>query len=144
MRGANGSDITYDAAGERATMTDATSAESYTYTADGYLAQTTIGGTVRAEYTRDAMGRVTDYKEYDQNGPNATHSNPVYERSVTLYDNAYQVQSDKVTSVIYNSSTHTYDTNVTSTSYFYGANGGGAVTNSTADEQVYKAFHNQR
>jgi hypothetical protein len=74
-RGSEGSDIAYDAAGQRATMTTGATPklETYSYNAMGYLTKVSIqinGGTVRdrATYARDLLGRVTDYVEYDNAG----------------------------------------------------------------------------
>jgi hypothetical protein len=39
--------------------------EDYTYTADGYLEATSIGGVVRAVRSNDSLGRVVKYQEYD-------------------------------------------------------------------------------
>ncbi len=118
-------------AGEWETIVKETD-EIYTYTADGYLAQvntvsgSSLGyyagdplidrippaptgtGTMEAAYVYDAMGRVTDYKEYDALGSN------VYIRDA-VYDSKSEVTSDVVTSV---RSDGTY---VSSTSYDYGA-----------------------
>jgi hypothetical protein len=128
--GSAGETITYDYAGERATMTDASSSEAYTYTADGFLAQTSIGGTVRAKYVLDAMGRTTSYSEYNSAGTSV-----VYSRAAT-YNNASEVTYDQVTAV------RTDGTWVTSTNYDYdletytgsgvwtGAYQGGVVTHS--------------
>ncbi len=51
-----------------------------------------IAGVQRAAYAYDAMGRVTDYKEY------STSSSVVYERTA-VYDAASLVTNDQVTSV---------------------------------------------
>ncbi|KPF82667.1 hypothetical protein [Novosphingobium sp. AAP93] len=59
--------------------------ETYNYSADGYLSSTSIGNTVRARFTRDAMGRVTDYREYSASGYVSTNpaTNSVYQRTAS-------------------------------------------------------------
>jgi YD repeat-containing protein len=62
--GTTGVAINYNAAGERATATYSGAnphTETYSYSADGYLENTTIAGVVRASRTNDAMGRMTSY-----------------------------------------------------------------------------------
>ncbi|MEI9997617.1 MAG: hypothetical protein WDM91_23685 [Rhizomicrobium sp.] len=103
-----GSVITYDAAGHRATVTDASSAEVYSYTADGYLAQVTIGGVLRAKYALDATGRALAYSEY-----NAAGTSVVYSRTA-VYDAVSNVTSDSVTTV------RTDGTYVAASTYSYG------------------------
>ncbi|SFG52018.1 YD repeat-containing protein [Novosphingobium sp. CF614] len=97
--------------------------DQYIYETDGYLKQVNssvdamdIDGIVtqgtmtkRAAYTRDAMGRVTDYKEYASNGTSV-----VYERSNT-YNTKSQVTSDIVTSV------RSDGTWVSNSTYYYNA-----------------------
>ncbi len=96
-RGAAGSDVSYDAAGQRATMTDAAEREVYTYTADGFLAQVKIGPSgsevVRGIYEYDAMGRLTLHAEKDASG--AT----VYSRTGIVY-NAGSLVTDDVTTTV--------------------------------------------
>ncbi|MEI9997635.1 MAG: LysM peptidoglycan-binding domain-containing protein [Rhizomicrobium sp.] len=103
-----GSVISYDAAGHRATVTDASSAEVYSYTADGYLAQVTIGGVLRAKYALDASGRALAYSEY-----NAAGTSVVYSRTA-VYDAVSNVTSDSVTTV------RTDGTYVAASTYSYG------------------------
>ena len=85
--------------------------ETYSYTTDGYLAEMDIsyshsgdyadlvpdpaGGEIpqQATYTRDAMGRVTDYKEFT-----GYSSTQVYER-VSTFNNKSEVTEDDVTAV---------------------------------------------
>ncbi len=71
--GTTGSDITYNADGSRATMTDNISSEAYTYSTDGLLAQVSIGGTTRAIYSYDTLGRVSEYTEKDSGGSTVYH-----------------------------------------------------------------------
>ena len=82
-----GTYITYDAAGNRATSQDTHGTATYTYTEDGYLSQMTMSGVVRATYYRDAMGRVKSYYEYNSAGSN------MFEDVVT-YDNKSQILTD--------------------------------------------------
>ncbi len=106
-RGTTGSDITYDAAGKRASSTSNTSAETYFYTEDGYLKQVKVAGTQRGLFARDAMGRVTTYSEYDTNGTTVDYSR------VATYNAISQVSTDTTTTLRTNGetwiSTTTYD-----------------------------------
>jgi YD repeat-containing protein len=92
--GTTGSDIAYNYDGSRATMTDNTSAETYTYTADGLVAQVSIGGTVRATYAYDTLGRVTDYAEKNTSGTT------VYHRYSIAYDNANNLTGDSTATTV--------------------------------------------
>ncbi|MEJ0027167.1 MAG: LysM peptidoglycan-binding domain-containing protein [Rhizomicrobium sp.] len=109
VAGTTGKTVAYNSDGSRASAVNAANgtSEAYTYTADGYLAQVTVGGVVRASYALDAMGRVTDQKEY-----NAAGTSVVYERTA-VYNTRSQVTSDQVTSV------RSDGTWVTSTAYSY-------------------------
>lgn len=102
-RGQDGFDITYDAAGNRATSTDTlddgttSNQEIYTYTADGFLARAdrSLNGataTKIAEYQLDRLGRATIYKEFVQVSGNTTQ---IYQRTAA-YDQLSQVTSDYV------------------------------------------------
>ncbi|WP_231625058.1 LysM peptidoglycan-binding domain-containing protein, partial [Novosphingobium sp. AAP93] len=141
-----GADILYDSAGNRKSVTRtlrlqtgsgmfvvpylADQKEVYNYSDDGFLSQVTIGvgsitapndtttsAVVRARYLRDAMGRVTDYREYGAGGYVSTNpaTNVVYQRTAS-YNNKGLVTSDVVTSV------QGVDTFVNSTTYYYNAN----------------------
>ncbi|MEJ0027174.1 MAG: LysM peptidoglycan-binding domain-containing protein [Rhizomicrobium sp.] len=109
VAGTTGKTVAYNSDGSRASAVNAAdgTSEAYAYTADGYLAQVTVGGVVRASYALDAMGRVTDQKEY-----NAAGTSVVYERTA-VYNTRSQVTSDQVTSV------RSDGTWVTSTAYSY-------------------------
>lgn len=73
VQGAQGVIITYDQRGERMSARNADgSQEGYTYTADGYLQDTTINGTLRARRRVDALGRTFEYLEYDTSGVTTT------------------------------------------------------------------------
>lgn len=93
--------------------------ETYIYTADGYLAQVKIAeggestldaatnyaaaasdGVVRANYVRDALGRVTDYREFNESGLVASNldTNRIYARQ-SYYNARSQLVSDTVTTV---------------------------------------------
>lgn len=102
-RGQDGFDITYDAAGNRATSTDTlddgttSNQEIYTYTADGFLARAdrSLNGataTKIAEYQLDTLGRATIYKEFVQVSGNTTQ---IYQRTAA-YDQLSQVTTDYV------------------------------------------------
>ena len=81
--GTSGVDITYNAAGERATSQEGSAApETYTYNADGQLTKTKIGNIARAETVYDALGRVTYHVE--RNASNTL----VHERKSITYDSA--------------------------------------------------------
>ncbi|WP_082697758.1 DUF6531 domain-containing protein [Novosphingobium fuchskuhlense] len=103
-------------------------AEIYTYSDDGYLSSVNINGGVRTRFMRDAMGRVTDYREYNVNGYVTTNpsTNAVYQRTAT-YSNKGLVTSDVVTSL------QGTDTFVNSTTYYYNADttGKGVTTGGT-------------
>ena len=165
-RGLSGMDIGYDAAGQRTSMakTMMTSVydsfvnfttytwweqkELYTYTADGYLAQTNVAagaasytindptppavaaatgsGTQLATMVRDAMGRVTTYTEYQPNGTTVAYS-----RAAT-YNNKSEASSDTVT-VLRGSDTWVYNT-----TYYYDhlGNGSGTYQGGVVTKQV--------
>jgi YD repeat-containing protein len=132
-RGLTGTDLTYDADGNRMTAANTVEGNSYsgstywgggtytytfqeqkeiyTYTADGYLAQSNIvlgavansatdtyvqppaatgPGTLQSTYARDAMGRVLTQTEYDSTGTTA-----VYWKT-SVYDADSDVLSDEV------------------------------------------------
>jgi len=101
-RGADGTDLSYDAAGNRATatttMNDGTvRQEQYVYTADGFLAAANVsmnGGSANplAAYGLDVMGRTTSYMEYNGSGTNT------YTRTAS-YDQISQVTHDDTTTV---------------------------------------------
>ena len=129
----NASARTYSYVGDRR--------ETYSYTNDGYLASvdinaqdalangtptvtvqplTSISGVTRSRFSRDAMGRVTDYREYSASGyQSATPENNIAYKRTANYDPRGLVTSDVVTSV------QGSDTYVSSTGYAYGANAGG-------------------
>jgi hypothetical protein len=108
-RGTTGFDIAYDLAGNRHivtdTLPDGTTAdvETYTYTADGFLAEIDekvgAGATNKiADYALDARGRATTYKEY---GPySSTSGNVVVYQRDAVYDAIGQVTSDTVYRVV--------------------------------------------
>ncbi|RKP43254.1 LysM domain-containing protein, partial [Trinickia fusca] len=78
--GASGAAITYDAAGERSGAAYADGhTESYAYNADGYLTDVYISKdgkdadkVLRAHRVSDALGRVTEYFEYADDGKTIT------------------------------------------------------------------------
>ncbi len=157
-RGSTGVDISYNAWGERAIATKTLKTtsgstdsyqeekETYTYTADGYLAQvnailgtssssnpppvTAGAGNMRASYDRDELGRVWMYKEYAD-----TTLNPeVYTRSAT-YNAASQVTHDHTWTKRDDNSIVVADTyydflNESSPGVYAGSYGGGVVTHS--------------
>jgi YD repeat-containing protein len=136
-RGAAGTDIVYDAAGERMSATktvqryldlgiyggslpyDADQREDYSYTADGYLASVRIAtgsydtpsapatGTLRATYTRDALGRLIDYAEYQADGSTLNYSrHALYDANSLVTDDV--VQQRQSNGSVLTSNTH-YD-----------------------------------
>jgi YD repeat-containing protein len=119
----SGQTIAYDAAGERKTVTNGSdgSVETYLYTEDGYLKEVDVGGVKRGSYTVDAMGRVTNYSEYDTNGTSVVYS------EISDYDQKSQLTDQTITSVRNNGSTN--DTWVWHTYYDY--NEGGTWSSST-------------
>ncbi|MEO8137352.1 MAG: LysM peptidoglycan-binding domain-containing protein, partial [Betaproteobacteria bacterium] len=130
-RGATGVDITYDAAGNRATATYGydNHSEAYTYTADGYLEDTYQAGVRRSSRTADAMGRVTQYTEFAANGSSATLS-----RSAT-YDNDNRVTGDTTDTVTGSTTSRvvqTYDYRLYNGTSYTGADQG-VVTHVRAD-----------
>ena len=71
-RGTAGTDISYNAAGERVSaQTGWGTQETYAYDDAGRLASVEIGGVVRAQTSYDLLGRVTSYAEYDRSGTTA-------------------------------------------------------------------------
>lgn len=159
--GFQGKAVAYDAAGERVSVTTATSivggytahSEFYVYSGDGYLANVSIATqtdsgnvtsapatgtrTVIGQYTRDSLGRVTTEYDYTTSGPqgNGTETSS----TVTTYDN----DSNAVTSAdntIYSG----YNETVT-THYYYGLSGvsGGAYQGGVVTEETTSATGTQ-
>ncbi|HWA90291.1 MAG TPA: LysM peptidoglycan-binding domain-containing protein [Rhizomicrobium sp.] len=135
--GSYGTQLTYDAAGERITAvteefgTSTTETDTYHYAADGTLYQTDIvasGTTMYATYAMDTMGRVTTYKE-----TNSTGSVIYYERDVTNYDYDSLATHDVVTTLRSDNKTDVRTTDYTytdSSSHFLG---GVVVKTTTSD-----------
>ncbi|WP_371395838.1 polymorphic toxin-type HINT domain-containing protein [Fretibacter rubidus] len=115
VRGANGVDIAYDAAGQRAytlkdtttytfpkggtaTTTTTTHRENYTYNTGGQVTQVRTtssttgtpgaGGTLRSSMSYDAMGRQTLQKDYEANGTTVAF------QSTKIYNNKSQITND--------------------------------------------------
>ena len=89
-RGGEGTDLSYNAAGERKTaITGYGAQESYAYNADGLITSVTVGGATRATTSFDALGRTLGHAEYDAYGT------VVHERSAIVYDARGQVLSEK-------------------------------------------------
>lgn len=90
VRGAVGTDLSYDAAGQRATARTGTGAEEvYTTNAAGLVTSVTIGGVLRAATTYNAYGQVTEYWEYD---PSLQLTHRRYD---IVYDGRGQVLAEK-------------------------------------------------
>lgn len=129
-RGTTGTDITYDAAGNRASATSASSAETYAYSADGFLETVHLSGVLKVTEVRDAMGRVTSHTELNSAGQAA------YVR-IAYYDNLSQVTSESTTTrlastIRYNTTYNDYLAESSPGSGVYsGAYLGGVVTHST-------------
>jgi YD repeat-containing protein len=69
VQGSQGVAIGYNKAGQRTSAVNADgSGETYTYSTDGYLEDTSIGGILRARRRLDALGRTVDYSEFEANG----------------------------------------------------------------------------
>jgi YD repeat-containing protein len=84
VRGKDGVQLAYDLAGQRrqATYQDANGvlhSERYTYTADGYLEETTIDNVLRARRESDATGRVVRYSENNAAGILSFQRNSSYD-----------------------------------------------------------------
>jgi YD repeat-containing protein len=84
QRGKDGVQLAYDLAGQRrqATYQDANGlvhSERYTYTADGYLEDTSIDNVLRARRQSDALGRVVSYSEYNATGSLSSQRKSVYD-----------------------------------------------------------------
>jgi YD repeat-containing protein len=151
---ASGIDITYDAAGERKTATTTlnyggtTHTEFYNYTADGFLSTVDIGetpgvqgqasdpGFARVRNSRDAMGRVTEYWEFNTNNVQSYHRYGYGQTGgLIAYDADSHVLHDTSDTLQSDGSTTTLDT-----SYSYVGNDyaghyayqGGGVTSSVA------------
>ena len=135
--------ITYDAAGERVTRDSTaifggTTREVYAYTADGYLATVRIGAdtasaVLRANYVRDAMGRVTSYAEYAADGTTVE-----YTRADT-FDAKSQVTQEVVSQreqdndVDYYTTTNDYKLEGSTAGVYNGAYMGGVITHSATE-----------
>jgi YD repeat-containing protein len=97
-RGSSGTDVTYNAAGQRMSATGPNGQETYSYTEDGYLATVKLAGTLRAQYSRDTMGRATSYTEYDASGIQSYSKQSTYNRINQLTDETVaQANSPTVT-----------------------------------------------
>jgi len=129
--------ITYDLAGERKTAQTSGETDTYTYYADGYLSQAVIaltaGGSEKATYGYDLMGRVTLYREYDT-------SNAVKYSKTTTYNEIGQDTNDVVMTVRTDGTTTTWNTTYeygaynASTGNYDGAYQGGSVTHAHASQ----------
>src|SRR5262249_1716639 len=81
VRGSTGADLTYDAAGQRATMTTNAVSETYSYDSAWHLTQVNSGGVRRSAFGYDLMGRMTSQNDYDTNGTTV-----LFSRTVTVND----------------------------------------------------------
>jgi YD repeat-containing protein len=97
VRGANGIDVTYDAAGQRRTVNaNANGLETYYYTEDGYISKVTgAAGVTLAVFSRDAMGRVVGQQEGRNSYWNNGQYMPAYERYNIKYNNNSEVIEDR-------------------------------------------------
>ena len=112
----DGRDISYNAAGERATVTFTNGQmEEYGYTADGFLETVKIGSPgatlLRAKTTRNALGRISRYEEYDTSGA------IVHSRDDITYDQQGQILYEQT------STKQGSDTFITRNTYTYGIPG---------------------
>ncbi|NIJ66660.1 YD repeat-containing protein [Sphingomonas leidyi] len=116
QRGGAGTDVTYDAAGQRATaQTGSNAQEAYAYDAVGQLGSVVIGGTTRAQTSYDLLGRVSSYAEYDGWGVG------VHSRYDIVYDPRGLVLAEK------SSTRQGSDTLYTHTVNYYSATGVGSA-----------------
>jgi len=127
-RGTTGTDISYDAASQRATAVSNSSSEAYAYTDDGYLSTVHIGGVLRVTDYRDLLGRVTSHTELKADGTNAYARTAVYDvLSQVTSDVTVVAQSDG--STFHTSSNYIYTAlSTTAAGVAAGAYMGGAVT----------------
>ncbi|WP_034159241.1 LysM peptidoglycan-binding domain-containing protein, partial [Sphingomonas sp. ERG5] len=105
VAGSTGVAIAYDAAGNRriATYGYDGHSEAYSYTADGYLEDTTIGGVVRTRRVNDALGRVTGYSQYLAGGGLDLSRSMTYDRDNRVVDETDQdVTNGNITTTIHN------------------------------------------
>ncbi len=151
-RGTTGSDITYDAAGQRATVTTTIGIgnnrrEDYAYTGDGYLGTVHIAegaspgtGIRRVADERDLLGRLTSHSEYQANGTTVAHS-----RTATYVTNTYLVNTDLTSTLQSNgtirvkASTYTYTQLTTSGGITAGTFLGGSATYIYTDNYHYNS-----
>jgi YD repeat-containing protein len=133
---AQGTSITYDGAGNRATSADTHGQMVYTYTEDGYLDQATLDGMVRATYFRDAMGRVKAYYEYDSEGENILDDDYTYDSKSEITQesqgliNVDGTQTTTITTYAYNAQS------TTQPGVYNGAYEGGIVTDMRVSTSV--------
>jgi YD repeat-containing protein len=136
-----GKDISYDAAGERLTMTltngSTDTKETYIYTADGYLAEVKTGSHISATYADDAMGRVKYYQEYNTAGASVYSRYAVYDaNSETTGDDVITTRSDGT--AVETSTSYDYDA-ASSPGVYAGAYQGGVVTHTHAVTTTWAA-----
>src|SRR5262249_43768397 len=99
VRGATGVDLTYDAAGQRATLTSNSVSETYTYDNASRLTQVNSAGVRRSAFVYDLMGRLTSQNDYESNGTTVAFS-----RAITYNDKSqitYEVDDTKRSTTIY-------------------------------------------
>lgn len=94
--GADGTAISYDAAGQRISATyqdkidwKITHSERYTYSSDGYLEDVYVDNAIASRRRVDALGRTLQFKEW--------LSGAVYQTTTTEYDRDNRVQRQRVT-----------------------------------------------
>ncbi|WP_197046841.1 deaminase domain-containing protein [Paucibacter sp. KBW04] len=69
LQGTAGTLLRYDLAGQRIGVTNADgSVEAYSYSADGYLEDSRVNGSLRARRRVDSLGRTLQYSEWETNG----------------------------------------------------------------------------
>ncbi|WKB51634.1 LysM peptidoglycan-binding domain-containing protein [Eleftheria terrae] len=101
VRGKDGVSVAYDASSRRTEAINGVdgTTERYSYTADGFLVDTSINGALRAHREVDVAGRVGTYTEYDKDGKTVTY------HRVTTYNNDHrvlkQVDGDGTTNYYY-------------------------------------------
>jgi len=80
--------IGYDAAGNRQTANYGYDGhtEVYSYSADGFLENTTIGGVLRAKRTNDELGRVKVYNQFTATGTNDLSRSMSYDNDNRVTD----------------------------------------------------------
>ncbi|PVM82863.1 calcium-binding protein, partial [Caulobacter radicis] len=134
-RGANGVDLTYDAAGRRKSAVSTGNNETYAYTASGYLSTVFINGALRVRNVRDSMGRLTMHTEYGADGKIAYSEESTYDAgSQVILSQTSTLQSDGA--IITANTTYDYKADVGGGVYTGAYLGGMVVHTRTTSSQI--------